>query len=398
MTKLKTALLYLIILALFLTGCTKNTSSVISETEYVNSFVTKPVQKTEEEIRIEKVNEQINNLSLEQKVGQLFIISPEALCSKGGTVTEFSEEILDNLNKYTPGGVIFFGGNIVDPVQLTAFTNCFKNSDGIPMFISVDEEGGSVARIGNSKNFDVQTFTSMKSVGNSGDTSKAFEVGSVIGEYLNDYSFNLNFAPVADINTNPQNKVIGSRAFGSNPETVSEMVSYCIDGFHSKNIMTCIKHFPGHGDTKGDTHTGYVSITKSWEELKECELIPFIKNLDKTDMIMVSHITAENVTSDLFPASLSYEMLTNKLRNELGFNGVIITDSLQMGAIKKNYTSAEASLKAFKAGADILLMPENFKESYNEVLNAVKSGEISEQRLNESVQRILMLKDKYLKQ
>lgn len=400
--KFKISLILLMITSLILTGCLQNTASLTDETNDSNqsSDTSKPtiIQKTEEQLREERVTEQLKNMSLEQKVGQLFIVSPEALCNQKAYVTEFSQEILNGLNKYNPSGVIFFAGNILNPAQLNAFTQCFKNANGIPLFISIDEEGGRVARIANNENFDVKTFVSMESVGKTDNTENAFEAGAAIGEYLNKYSFNLNFAPVADVNTNPQNKVIGSRAFGSNPSAVSKMVNSCIDGFHSKGIMTCIKHFPGHGDTKGDTHTGYVSVTKSWQEIKSSELIPFINALDKTDMIMASHITAVNVTNDSLPASLSYQMLTNKLREELGYKGVIITDSLQMGAIKKNYTSAEASLKAFKAGADILLMPENFEESYNAILDAVRRNEISENRLNQSVQRILILKDKYLKQ
>lgn len=380
---------------LLLTGCGE-TALVTSDVHSIPEVSSTPPPKTPEELRKERVDEMLKGMTLEQKVGQLFIVTPEALCSSKRAVTEFSQQIIDNLEKYSPSGIILFGANILSPSQLHSLTECFKNAASIPLFISIDEEGGRVARIGNNKNFDVKTYSSMLQIGKSEDFSKAFEVGETIGEYLNEYSFNLNFAPVADVFSNPKNTVIGNRSFGDDPQTVSKMVNSAIDGFHSKNIMTCIKHFPGHGDTAGDTHTGYVAINKSWEQLKECELIPFINALSKTDMIMAAHITAKNITNDSLPCSLSYEILTNKLRNELKYEGVIITDSLQMGAIKKAYSSADASVSAFNAGADILLMPENFEESYFAVLQAVKSGEISTKRLDKSVSRILTLKDKYL--
>ena len=389
----------------FLTGCTTaetpSVSSPSSKNDMISSTVTStqeqpPKVKTEEELRLERIIEDMKDMTLEQKVGQLFIVQPEALTQERGYVTKCSEDILENIKKYQPGGIILFGGNVVDPAQLSALTESFGMIEGIPLFISIDEEGGRVARIGQNENFDVHTYTSMENVGKSNDPIAAYEVGNTIGNYLNKYGFNLDFAPVADVNTNPKNRVIGNRAFGSDPLLVSDMVGSAIDGFHSQNIMTTLKHFPGHGDTKGDTHKDYVSVTKTWEELLSSELIPFISNLKKTDMIMAAHVTAVKVTSDNLPCSLSYEMLTGRLREELGYKGVIITDSLSMGAIKKNYTSAEASLTAFKAGADILLMPQDLEESYNAILNAVKSGEISEERLDQSVQRILVLKDKYL--
>lgn len=236
----------------------------------------------------------------------------------------------------------------------------------------------------------------MQKIGKSGKASKAKDVGYTIGKYLKKYEFNLDFAPVADINTNKKNIVIGKRAFGSTPSLVSKMVDAEIKGFHKAKIMACVKHFPGHGDTKGDTHTGYVSIKKNWNALKKCEIVPFKKAFSSaTDMVMVAHITANKVSKDKLPASLSYNMITKKLRKELKYNGVVITDSMEMGAVADNYTSAESAVMAIKAGADIVLMPYDFKAAYNAVLKAVKSGKISEKRLNESVLRILKLKKKY---
>ena len=233
----------------------------------------------------------------------------------------------------------------------------------------------------------------MEDIGKSGDASKAEEVGRQIGSYLKELGFNLDFAPVADTNTNPQNIVIGDRSYGSDPALVARMVSAQLDGMHDSGIMGTLKHFPGHGDTKDDTHSGYVSVNKSWDELKACELVPFISALDKADTIMVSHITVTSI--DKLPSSLSYEIITRKLRNELGYNGVIITDSMAMGAVADSYTSDIAAVMAVKAGADIILMPESLEKSFNAVLNAVNSGEISISRIEESAERVLTLKAKY---
>lgn len=345
-------------------------------------------------------------MTLEEKVGQLFIIRPETLDTKytkeqaGDTkkyaVTKINKNIKKNLKEYKVGGVIMFAKNISNPKQIIKLNADLQRNSKTKLFICVDEEGGSVARIANNKNFNVKKFSGMQTIGETGKTSKAKDVGKTIGKYLKEYQFNLDFAPVADVNTNSKNIVIGKRAFDSKPSVVSKMVDAEIKGFHEVGIMTCVKHFPGHGDTKGDTHTGYVAVNKTWKQLKNCELVPFEQAFKSpTDMVMVAHITADKVSKDGLPASLSYNMITEKLRNELKYTGVVITDSMEMGAIANNYTSAESAVMAIKAGADIVLMPYDFKKAYKAVLKAVKSGEISEKRLNESVLRILKLKEKY---
>lgn len=348
----------------------------------------------------------LKSMTLEEKVGQLFIVRPETLDPKytkkqaGNTkkyaVTKINKNITKSLKKYKVGGIVMFAKNIKNPKQITKLNKDLQKSAKRKLFICVDEEGGSVARIANNKNFKVKKYPDMQKIGKSGKASKAKDVGYTIGKYLKKYEFNLDFAPVADINTNKKNIVIGKRAFGSTPSLVSKMVDAEIKGFHKAKIMACVKHFPGHGDTKGDTHTGYVSIKKNWNALKKCEIVPFKKAFSSaTDMVMVAHITANKVSKDKLPASLSYNMITKKLRKELKYNGVVITDSMEMGAVADNYTSAESAVMAIKAGADIVLMPYDFKAAYNAVLKAVKSGKISEKRLNESVLRILKLKKKY---
>lgn len=354
---------------------------------------------------LSKAEQLIKKMTLEEKIGQLFIIRPDSLKlsltseqisnPKAYGVTELDQQMVESLKQYHIGGVAIFEKNIVSPTQLIGLIDDIKEQSQIPLLIGIDEEGGVVSRIANSKNFEVTKFDSMQSIGQTEDSKNAENVGFTIGTYLKQYGFNLDFAPVADVNTNPQNIVIGNRSFGSDPVLVGKMVSAEIEGLHQAGIMSCVKHFPGHGDTKGDTHKGFVSTEKTWEELKGCELIPFIDAFQHTDMVMISHITAPNVTADGLPSSLSAEMIEGKLRKELGYKGVVITDSMAMGAITQEFSSSESAIKSLLAGADIILMPKNFVEAYNGICDAVKSGEISEKRIDKSVLRILSLKEKY---
>ncbi len=347
----------------------------------------------------------LNDMSLKEKIGQLFIIRPESLDSsltptqvhdphKYG-VTKINKNMQETFNQYPAGGIIMFSKNIIKPSQITTFTSQLQNASQTPLFMAIDEEGGLVSRIATNSSFQVKTYKNMTEIGKTKNPKKAQEVGKTIGTYLDQYGFNLDFAPDADINTNPKNPVIGTRSFGTTPKLVSQMVSGAIEGFHSVDMMTSIKHFPGHGDTQTDTHLGYAGTNKTWDELLKCELIPFIDNKDKTDMIMVSHITVKNVTDDHLPSSLSYEMITKRLRQELGYEGIVITDSLAMGAVTNDYSSDKAALMAFQAGADILLMPEDYKVAFDSIYDAVQNQKISEDRINESVLKIINLKLKY---
>ena len=339
------------------------------------------------------------SLTLEEKVGQLFFIRPEQLNldldndfihdPKTEGVKELSSEMAETMHKYPAGGFVIFGKNINTPEQLKKFVSALKNSYPLTPFIAIDEEGGRVARIANSKNFNVPKIKSAASLKN---PKQAKNAAVKIAAYLVEYGIDWNFAPVADVNSNPENIVIGNRAFGSDPEYVAKMVSAYLDGLHAKNILGLVKHFPGHGDTKGDTHNEYVAVDKTWDELKEVELIPFVKNFDKAGAVMIAHITLPNITSDKLPATLSKELITGKLRGELNFKGIILTDDLYMGAIRNSYNSAEAAVLAFEAGNDILLMPEDYESAFKGILNAVKTGRISEERLNQSVERILKFK------
>lgn len=342
-----------------------------------------------------KAEKVFDKMTLEEKIGQLFIVTPEQIDGYDETATMYDDTMKELIAKYPVGGIIQMTANVVDPEQIKTFNSKLSEISKYGLFIAVDEEGGGVARLGRNENFDVKTYTSMYDIGQTGDTENAKEVGVTIGKYLKEYGFNTDFAPDADVFTNPENTVIGDRAFSSDAKVAADMVTACIEGFHDSGMITAIKHFPGHGDTYEDTHTSGAVVNKSWEELLECELIPFINNLDKTDMVMISHITLPNVTDDGLPASLSKQMITDKLRKELGYDGIVITDSLSMQAAADGGSSGQTALKAFTAGADILLMPADLKDAFESIKAAVDSGEITQQRLDESVMRILKLKEKY---
>lgn len=358
----------------------------------------------------------LERLTLEQKVGQLFIIRPEQVNPKykyddttGKSVndkskkkkddfnyTVFTEEMRTFMKNYPAGGFAIFARNIESPEQLKRLTRDLNDASikllGVPAIMAIDEEGGRVARIANSKVIDVAKVQNMAAIGKTKKESNARRAGEIIGKYLKEYGFNLNFAPVVDVNTNPKNIVIGNRAFGSTPSLVSRMAGAYIDGLHAYGIGACLKHFPGHGDTRGDTHKGTVNINKTWKNLRKVELIPFTENFKKAEAVMSAHVTMRKVTNDGLPASLSKAIITDKLRKELGYEGLIITDALEMSSVTKKWKPGRASLMAFEAGNDIILLPVDYRAAYHEILNAVKKGRISEKRLNESVLRILEFK------
>ena len=392
----------LLLAALVLAGCIEEMpqSTGVADT---SSLASSP-SREEPEPQADPVDELLAGMTLEEKVGQLFLIRPESLCvelnpqqvhdASDFGVTTWTEEMTERLAEYPAGGIVLFGKNLSNPDQLSAMMAQIEKAGEIPLMVGVDEEGGSVARLANSAGFDLPQFEQMAEIGARGDVEEARQLGGTIGAYLHQYGFALDFAPVADLWTNPQNSVIGSRSFGSDPALVSEMVLAVIDGLHEEGVLSCIKHFPGHGDTRGDSHDGYVLLERSWEELLERELIPFVDNLDSTDLVMVAHILLPQITGDGLPASLSAELITGRLRGELGYDGLVVTDSLAMRAITDQYTSAQAAVLAFEAGADLLLMPQDYTAAFDGVLDAVRWGEVDESRLDESVLRILRAKPK----
>ena len=355
------------------------------------------IEEEEDPELIKKAEELVALMSVEQKVAQLFFIKPEAItdvdvCTAAGEKTKAA------LSEYPVGGIIYFADNIEDPEQLSEMTKKLqgfsKDITGLPIFIGIDEEGGSVTRIAKNENFEVDKVDTMENIGLEGDSQKAYDAGNTIGKYLAEYGFNVNFAPDADVITSTKS-VIGDRSFGTDPNVVSDMMAAYANGCKDAGILACAKHFPGHGAVDADTHEGEAVIDKNWAELEESELIPFKRAAtEKIPFMMVSHICLPSITVESIPASLSGSLITDKLRGNLGYKGIIITDSLAMGAIDTKYSSPEAAVKALQAGADMLLMPMDFKAAYEGVLSAIEDGTISEERINESVIRIVKEKIK----
>lgn len=335
----------------------------------------------------------LSEMTLEEKVYQMFIITPEALT--GYDVVNASTSITKGwLEKYPVGGLIYFADNIQTPKQteemLKNTTASALELQGMPLFLCVDEEGGSVVRVAGNSKMGVTNVGAMKDIK---DKEGAKNAGATIGAYLKELGFTVDMAPVVDVLTNDKNTVIGDRSFGSDASVVEQYGGAYSDGLHSQGILSTYKHFPGHGATEGDTHEGYAYTNKTYEELKEAELVPFAKaKRDEIDMVMVAHIAVPNITGDNTPCTLSYKMVTEVLKNDLEYDGLIITDAMNMKAITDNYSSKEAAVKAISAGVDIVLMPQDFEEAVNGVLEAVKNGEITEERIDESVLKIIRKK------
>lgn len=343
------------------------------------------------------VQQKLESMTLEQKVAQLFVVTPEQLTGVSQAVVAGSatQRALDDI---PVGGLCYFAQNITGDQQLRDLLagTCdiaSRSGAGIAPFLTVDEEGGLVARVANSGYFDVESFSNMAEVGATGDETKAAYVGTTIGTYLHEIGFNVDFAPVADVLTNPRNEVIGPRAFSSDPGVVAQMVSAEVAAMLETGTMPCIKHFPGHGDTAGDSHTGAVVSKRTADEIRACEYKPFQAGIEAgCPFVMVGHIETPGLAADGLPASLSKTMITDELRGRLGFEGVVISDSFVMGAITQRYAPGDVAVRFIQAGGDMILMPENLQEAYRGVLAAVDGGAIEESRIDESVERILEVK------
>lgn len=399
--KVKRILLEIVLLTMLLTlqGCREGTQKEKSKEESVTEIQVSTENTDEAEAQQpgkDWSKQMLASLTLEQKVAQMFMPTLEQL-TEGGIITEADDTVQTALKQYPVGGLILFGENIVDPQQITGLTAKLNEYSmeavGVPILLGTDEEGGRVTRFANNPNFSVEQITDMADIGAKEDTTAAYEAGAAIGAYLQQYGFNVDFAPVVDIVTNPDNAVIDRRSFGSDATLVSKMSSEVVKGLEEQGVYACIKHFPGHGTTSADTHTGAVYTDRTLEELKEFELVPFADNIQNgISFIMVSHISAPQVTGTNEPASVSKVMITDVLRQDMEYDGIVITDAMNMGAITGQYESSGAAVKAIEAGADIVLMPENFKEAYQGVLNAVADAKLTEERIDESVLRILKVK------
>lgn len=372
----------LLSIMLFCTGCGVSKENSKSDT----------VENKEPTVD-EKVEKIVNNMTLEEKVGQIFMVAPEAVDKDGGSTTVFTENIEKEIEKYNLGGYILFASNIENPTQTQELINGLKKSSKIQPFVGVDEEGGRVARIGKNSAMGVEKIEPMAQVGKSQNYERANEIGTTIGKYIKNLGFNLDFAPDTDVLTDSNNTEIGDRSFGNDPEVVGKMATEVVKGLQSENISTVLKHFPGHGGSIGNSHQGFSLSNRTEEELKKCEIVHFKTAIENgADCVMVAHMSLPNVTGDNIPATLSKKVVTDMLKTELNFKGVVFSDSMSMGAITENYGTGDACVKAVEAGIDMVLMPENLDEAYNAVLEAVKNGKISQERLDDAVSRIIKAK------
>lgn len=337
------------------------------------------------------VDNTIEAMPLSDKVAGLFIITPEALTG-ADVATKAGETTKDKLHEYAVGGLIYFKQNIKSKDQLTEMISTTRSYSKYPLFIAVDEEGGSISRVAESGL--VNNVGNMKAIGETGDTAKAKEAGSTIASYLSEYGFDLDFAPVADVILDG-NTAIGERSFGSNAGEVSSMVAAYTEGLEENGVSACLKHFPGLGSVEEDTHDGMVVSEKTQEDFETTDFLSFQAGIDAgAEFVMVSHLSVPGIVGDNTPSSVSGKMINDILRSELGFDGVVITDAMDMGAITEYYTADEAAVKALQAGADMILMPEDFELAYQGVLDAVENGTLSEERINESLRRIFRVKCK----
>lgn len=379
---------------LFLTGCgqPEAVTVTVTDTAEMQFLPERFVIPTQEQL----LEEYLETMTLEEKVGQLFYVTmgnlsqPSLETSNSGLTVTDAE--IATIQKFQPGGVILMGGNIQSDAQVQALTAALQQNSRTPMFIGVDEEGGIVSRLGSSEGISMANVGTMQSIGATGDEAKAYETGATLANDLSALGFNMDFAPVADVLTNPNNYEIGSRSFGSDSNLVSNMVASEICGLQENGVSAVTKHFPGHGGVIGNSHENLQFVDTTLDVLRQQEFQPFQSAIEvKTDAILVSHLVLRSVDAEN-PSTLSESVVTGLLREELGYDGVIMTDSFQMGSITENYGQSEAAVTSIQAGCDMILMPMEYEACYQGVLQAVQDGRISEEQINASCMRILRAK------
>jgi len=335
------------------------------------------------------VNRILGTMTLEQKVGQMLLAGIDGKTLDDGMTGLIAEQHV--------GGIIWYKNNFSDLKGSVDLANGLKQANAgnpVPLFMSVDQEGGKVSRLPD----DFAAMPDAARVGSTGDPELAKEMGALLSEQLKLVGFNVDFAPVLDVNSNPNNPVIGSRAFGSDAERVSKMGVAVMQGLQQGGTVPVVKHFPGHGDTAVDSHVDLPVVDKTTDQLRKMEWLPFRDAIDSgADAVMVAHILFPKIDPEA-PASFSKIIIGEQLRGTLGFEGVVITDDMTMGAIADHYGIEDASLLSVEAGTDILLVAHGYgtaKKVYDRLLDAVRSGRLPESRIDESVRRILSLKLKY---
>lgn len=367
------------LLLFLLIGCSINKKEPVNNETYHS----KDMKAIED--KVEKI---MDDMTIEEKIGQMIF----AFYNKDVV----DDELKDIITNTKIGGFVLFAKNFSTYEKTLSFIKEVKKYNSIPLFISIDQEGGKIQRLNELRDVSVSDIPYMYDLGSMNDKELSYNVGKVIAEELRVFGINMDFAPVLDIYSNSLNTVIGKRAFGSDYKTVTNNALSLAKGLEDNGIIPVYKHFPGHGDTIIDSHEDLPIITKSREELLNFELIPFKRAIDSgANIIMVGHLAVPSITKDNTPASLSKELISDFLKDELGYRGLVITDALNMKALTNYYSEDELCPIAVKAGVDLLLMPSSPKVCLTSVINEIQKGNISIDRINESVRKILKLK--YLK-
>lgn len=364
----------IITLTFSLTACFNNKND-LSQAEFDKLSIEKKAEYT------------LNNMTLDEKIAQMLIVYY--------TGNSYDDILQKTIKEVRPGGFILMNENITTYEKTLSMVTGMQKDSSIPMIISIDQEGGTVQRLQKISDKEVSYIPSMYYVGKTNDTKLAYELGKIMANQLRTIGVNLDFAPVVDINNNPKNEVIGKRSFGNNANTVTDMALSLQKGLEENKINTCIKHFPGHGDTEVDSHYSLPIINKNYDELESLEFIPYKKAIEQnTNMIMIGHIALPQITGDKTPASLSKTIITDILKNKLGYKGLVVTDALNMGALTNNYTDKEIYTMAINAGVDLLLMPRGSKAAIKYIKESIGEGKITTSQIDNSVKKILIYKYK----
>ncbi len=384
----KAAVCFALIFALALSACGQAPAVTLPDPDADVTSTPEPTPEptpTPDPVKV-RAEELLSGMTLREKLCQLMIVRPEVLTGES-PVTAAGETTRLALETYPVGGLIYIVDNLVTQEQTREMITNTQSYSKLPLFISADEEGGNVGRL--MYKLGTTWVNSMYSYKDEG-ADTAYANAKTIGTDMVSCLFNTDFAPVADVWTNPENTVIGDRAYSDDFEQAAELVASAVRGFTDAGVICCLKHFPGHGDTSTDTHEGAAVVSKSLDELRAGEFLPFVSGIEAgADMVMIGHITVTSVDPE--PATISKAIITDVLRGELGWGGVVISDSLDMGALA-GYDNGEVCMKFLEAGGDILLGIPDIETALTALEAAVTDGRLTESRIDESVQRVLELK------
>lgn len=384
----KAAVCFALIFALALSACGQAPGVTLPDPDADVTSTPEPTPEptpTPDPVKV-RAEELLSGMTLREKLCQLMIVRPEVLTGES-PVTAAGETTRLALETYPVGGLIYSVDNLVTQEQTREMISNTQSYSKLPLFISADEEGGNVGRL--MYKLGTTWVNSMYSYKDQG-ADTAYSNAKTIGTDMVSCLFNTDFAPVADVWTNPDNTVIGDRAYSDDFEQAAELVASAVRGFTDAGVICCLKHFPGHGDTSTDTHEGAAVVSKSLDELRAGEFLPFVSGIEAgADMVMIGHITVTSVDPE--PATISKAIITDVLRGELGWDGVVISDSLDMGALA-GYDNGEVCVKFLEAGGDILLGIPDIETALTALEAAVTDGRLTESRIDESVQRVLELK------